>query len=822
MFFNLKNRKVYRFFFSNNIKIYFIILFLNILITDPTFNKSYYLYNKGQFNAKIGEDINILPLWERNFSGKGVNIHFIIDACNVDHIDLKENFISEFSYNFNTKDSDVTLSSPKNLKAGTELISIAVAKLNGIGSLGVAYNSNFSIVVPETPIKFIDKFLNQIFFSGLSSYETVVDFFSNVILPPPNSFKYYMYRRVSMIEDYILDYSTCGRNHLGTIFIIPSPLYINFHNDYMCSLFSFYGEVIIVSYSDYQGASGNSQIPFSGILINAPTPGNQDVTVRKSFPSAFASKFSSKFNYVESFVYGMHVSLVTGIVSIMLESNPKLTYRDIQWILLLTATKNDPTNPSWFTNAAGYDYSLIYGFGRVNAEEAINLSIKWLPGILQRLIKFQNTHNNIKILLPYVRQGFIELNFNFTCSNESIVEYIIFNFQLTNPDINMLRIILESPSGTKIVILRPDPTLINITFTHEYYTIEPMQILVRGFLGEKINGQWKVKFIDSSFIRANYLTYSSLSIYGQQHKPYLLDFPKKNGSVSIPPYGLDSKNIFLNLSSTKFYCGKIINATLFFKNENYKLLSMFLVNKSNGASISIRPSYDSSTTFSFKVPCFTQNNSNLSFVVENREYNVYKSIPIEYISFNNKREIIDPLPYQRIISEVSSKFSFIVKFLNYYPLMPPYGEFQKYTISLYNLDTNRRVLSFSSYDNFESSCLITSESSKPPNGIIVVVPNEIYGNDYCSSLISPVLFQIEGASNSSLFSIPLNNFCPIPKGILIEIPTPTNINYNKVLIFEFFIFILFTLILFVIILIFFFYYKKILKKPNDLDDQLLL
>ena len=52
-----------------------------------------------------------------------------------------------------------------------------------------------------------------------------------------------------------------------------------------------------------------------------------------------------------------------GVIALMLEKNPNLTWRDVQAILAATAQKMDPDDESWYTNSAGYSHSYKYGFG---------------------------------------------------------------------------------------------------------------------------------------------------------------------------------------------------------------------------------------------------------------------------------------------------------------------------------------------------------------------------------------------------------------------------------------------------------------------------
>ena len=89
---------------------------------------------------------------------------------------------------------------------------------------------------------------------------------------------------------------------------------------------------------------------------------------------------------------------VSGVAALMLEANPKLTWRDVGYILAKTARKVDPKISSganavtftptdgsspwnldepWITNLAGFNFQNRYGFGLVDADKAVKLAVKY-------------------------------------------------------------------------------------------------------------------------------------------------------------------------------------------------------------------------------------------------------------------------------------------------------------------------------------------------------------------------------------------------------------------------------------------------------------
>ncbi|MGO1070448.1 S8 family serine peptidase [Lysobacter sp. CA199] len=90
---------------------------------------------------------------------------------------------------------------------------------------------------------------------------------------------------------------------------------------------------------------------------------------------------------------------VAGVVALLLQANPKLTYRDVKYILATTARRVDPNqaaitdangtvlSPGWTVNAAGRAFSNWYGFGLVDATLAVTRA------------------NNFKTLGPLLNSG---------------------------------------------------------------------------------------------------------------------------------------------------------------------------------------------------------------------------------------------------------------------------------------------------------------------------------------------------------------------------------------------------------------------------------
>lgn len=66
-----------------------------------------------------------------------------------------------------------------------------------------------------------------------------------------------------------------------------------------------------------------------------------------------------------------------GIVALTLEANPELTWRDVQHVIVNSATKANLQSSDWRQNGAGRWYSHRFGYGFLNAGKMVETARKW-------------------------------------------------------------------------------------------------------------------------------------------------------------------------------------------------------------------------------------------------------------------------------------------------------------------------------------------------------------------------------------------------------------------------------------------------------------
>ncbi|HUR53852.1 MAG TPA: proprotein convertase P-domain-containing protein, partial [Gemmataceae bacterium] len=143
---------------------------------------------------------------------------------------------------------------------------------------------------------------------------------------------------------------------------------------------------------------------------------------------------------------------VSGVVALMLQVNPGLTWRDVKHILADTAVKNDPTDPGWVRNGAGHWVNHKYGFGQVDAAAAVRAAAGWRNVGAEQVVApdavavgrtIPDNNGGTGVTSPVTIDALIRVE---------TVE-VMFNASTTRR--GDLRVVLTSPDGTQSVLAEP-------------------------------------------------------------------------------------------------------------------------------------------------------------------------------------------------------------------------------------------------------------------------------------------------------------------------------------------------------------------------------
>lgn len=170
--------------------------------------------------------------------------------------------------------------------------------------------------------------------------------------------------------------------------------------------------------------------------------------------------------------------------------------RDVQGILALTAQDFDPEDPSWVTNAAGYNHSYKYGFGVVKATDALTRASTWKHFGNETQLKEESGLVNLtipddatKIVTSSV--SFPEWEKEGFFLTESVVVYA----DIQHPSRGDLTLVLTSPGGTAS-ILHPSKRPERLQLEGE--DRGKWKLLSLRTWGEFPAGEWTLSLVDDS------------------------------------------------------------------------------------------------------------------------------------------------------------------------------------------------------------------------------------------------------------------------------------------------------------------------------------
>ncbi|MGB3494739.1 MAG: S8 family serine peptidase [Elainellaceae cyanobacterium] len=356
-----------------------------LLPSDPLFQEQWYLNNTGQRGRTPGIDLNVIDVWD-DYTGQGVSIAIIDDGVERGHEDLSANFDSNPSaladYSYGREGAPFFFDDDH----GTAVAGIIAAERNTVGGVGVAFNASITSFSYYDITEFDASPLERQSAFDISSNSWGLDnpFQSNFDLPS-----------YEVAGEAIATAVSEGRKGRGTVFVWAAG------NEFEVGASADYGSyessrfTIAVAALDGDGVFAPYSVQGSSLLVSAFGDGDPgfnrpgtivttDRTGRAGYNSGSTFGELDDPNYTNQFNGTSSATpMVSGVVALMLEANPRLGYRDVQEILAYSARQNDPTQRRWAFNGAtnwnggGLHTNLNYGFGLVDAHAAVRMAESW-------------------------------------------------------------------------------------------------------------------------------------------------------------------------------------------------------------------------------------------------------------------------------------------------------------------------------------------------------------------------------------------------------------------------------------------------------------
>lgn len=535
---------------------------------DPLFSHQWPLRNEGQpafaDNGGVrGADLQMASvLQDGSPTGKGVNVAVVDTGLEICHPDLAANVVAGGSYNFKTH------------AAATERWYNAVAEdpffpdsrgdhgTSVAGVIGAVANNGLGLrgVAPDA----------QLFGFNYLSEQCCEEDALGGSSAAPNSEQIHVFNmsygtlgsQYNDPDDSIFKYGTESlRDGLGAIYVKGAGngfrRCINFehqaHAIFGCTSASGDGTnnlpyLIVVGAFSADGNRSSYSSAGSNLWISAPAGEygvNEPATITtdqygiergyssRGYPGLSLDRnadphgdYYSNFNGTSSAT--PHVS---GVVALMLEEAPNLTWRDVKHILASTASRPQmafvPNSDvqvvigeqsavlyrDWITNAAGYSFHNYFGFGTVDVDAAIEMiRDSFQPdnlGSQQQSGWLTSSLDGLQI--PDHEGAGISRSRSVDLGSNANIEAVQLRIAGSHENLADLSIELTSPAGTSSILNPAFNQVLSGSSTLDW------QLLSNAFYGEDPNGTWTLRVIDAAVEDTGSLDYWALRFWHGEH-----------------------------------------------------------------------------------------------------------------------------------------------------------------------------------------------------------------------------------------------------------------------------------------------------------------
>ncbi|XP_052566318.1 furin-like protease 2 isoform X1 [Culex pipiens pallens] len=497
------------------------------IFPDPLFKEQWYLVSRNG-GAKDGLDMNVGPAWQKGYTGKGVVVSILDDGIQRNHPDLQQNYDPDASYDINGNDSDPMPRDNGDNKHGTRCAGeVAAVAFNNYCGVGVAYNASIG------GVRMLDGTVNDAVEAkalGLNPDHIHIysaswgpeDDGSTVDGPGP------LARRAFIFG------VTSGRQGKGSIFIWASGNGGRYTDSCNCDGYTNSIFTLSISSATQGGYKPWYLEECSSTLAttySSGTPGHDKSVATVDMDGSLRP---DRICTVEHTGTSASAPLAAGISALALEANPSLTWRDMQYLVVLTSRPEPLEKESgWILNGVKRKVSHKFGYGLMDAGSMVSLAEQWTSVPPQHICKSReiNEDRPIEGSVGYTLQTHMDVNGCAGTVNEvRFLEHVQCKITLRFFPRGNLRILLTSPMGTTSTLLFERPR--DVTKSN----FDDWPFLSVHFWGEKAEGRWTLQILNGGHRRVSQpgiLSKWQLIFYGTDQNPIRL---KSDGQRSSGAY----------------------------------------------------------------------------------------------------------------------------------------------------------------------------------------------------------------------------------------------------------------------------------------------
>lgn len=493
---------------------------------DTLYSQQWHLNNTGQGGGTPGIDVRVTNVWD-TYRGSNIYIAIVDDGLQVIHTDLYQNVNTSIDYDWNDSTPDDPSPDVSADHHGTACAGVAAAR--GNNGRGVSGAAPFATLVG----------LRLIGGSVGDTEEAAAMAHSNSIIHiksnswGPNDDGATLEGPGSLTRAALSNGCWQGRGGRGVIYTwaAGNGLDANDNANYDGYANSMY-TIAIAALAD-DGTQAWYSEPGACIVVTAPSSGGStdiittDLMGEDGYNYTGASGELSDKNYTKTFGGTSSATpLAAGVIALLLEANPNLGWRDVQEILIRSATQNAVSDSDWKTNSAGFRFNHKYGAGLINARAAMALATNHWTNLSAR-VHYESTQTNLNLAIPDNSTAGVVRTFNVTTNMR--VEHVLVTLDVRHTSRGQLEVELTSPSGFKSRLAEKH------TDSGDHYPNWTF-MSVRHW-GESAQGTWTVRVADRTAgtigtQRALRIDWYGTSLGTVSNQPPILN-PIGNKSVAV-------------------------------------------------------------------------------------------------------------------------------------------------------------------------------------------------------------------------------------------------------------------------------------------------
>lgn len=466
---------------------------------DPLYRQQWHLSNRGQNGGTKGIDINVARAWAQ-YRGRGVAIAVVDDGLELNHVDLARNVFPLTKVASRSLHYDFvrgrTNPLPRMMDAhGTAVAGLVAGSANEFGGVGVAPRARLAGlrllgagITDGTEARALGYKSRRLHIYNNSWGPS--DDGAEVSGPGPLAAAA-LRRGVSY-----------GRGGRGSVFVWSAG---NGRREFDDANYDGYAnsvETIAVGAVSDRGLRTSDSETGANLVVVAPSSSTRrqglitaDLSGSRGYNrrggndgSVIPRKNVRDRDFTNDFGGTSGAApIVSGVIALMLEANPKLGWREVQDILIRTARRVDRSGGGWRRNGAGLWFSHNYGAGLVDASAAVEAAkrAKRLGGVRE----IRQVWGGPMRPIPDNNARGVTIDLDFRGQTNLRVEHVQFLVTVSHDYRGDLRYELISPAGTVSVV--PARFLDNGTELVQW----PF-MTVRNW-GEHSFGVWRVRLIDT-------------------------------------------------------------------------------------------------------------------------------------------------------------------------------------------------------------------------------------------------------------------------------------------------------------------------------------